>query len=363
MLDGGALPAWFSRSAAALTEAGWLAGTVTVGQAFGGDVEAVSLHSGLLAARHVLGAELAVVAQGPGNLGTGTRWGFSGVAAGEAVNAAAVLGGRPVGSLRISAADQRRAPSRHLPSQPDLLRPGRTGQGRHRGTGAAGRIRRTGAGRGAAAGRPAQPGAGQRCRAGRDPARLPGPAVHHGPRPGRGPGLLPGRRRRGPARSGTRRRAWLRPGALLRAGGAARPGRPDPAVPRGAGVAAGRSTGGSCPAAGSSPARATSRPLSARDPRGDRPDDQRRPRSARRAGGGRRPGRHAGSGGSSTKWSSRSSSTPTRPPITDGGRTAEELEEYVGPAGGTSPTCLPAPSASTLAGCPSCCPRSWPAPT
>ena len=107
MLDGGALPAWFSRSAAALTQAGWLAGTVTVGQAFGGDLEAVSLHSGLLAARHVLGAELAVVAQGPGNLGTGTRWGFSGVAAGEAVNAAAVLGGRPVGSLRISEADPR----------------------------------------------------------------------------------------------------------------------------------------------------------------------------------------------------------------------------------------------------------------
>jgi 8-oxo-dGTP pyrophosphatase MutT (NUDIX family) len=107
MLDGGALPAWFSRSAAALTEAGWLAGTISVGQAFGGDLEAVSLHSGLLAARHVLGAELAVVTQGPGNLGTGTRWGFSGVAAGEAVNAAAVLNGRPVGSLRISDADPR----------------------------------------------------------------------------------------------------------------------------------------------------------------------------------------------------------------------------------------------------------------
>ena len=107
MLDGGALPAWFSRTAAALTQAGWLAGTVTVGQAFGGDVETVSVHSGLLAARHVLGAELAVVAQGPGNLGTGTRWGFSGVGAGEAINAVAVLGGRPVGSLRISEADSR----------------------------------------------------------------------------------------------------------------------------------------------------------------------------------------------------------------------------------------------------------------
>jgi hypothetical protein len=107
MLDGGALPMWFSRSAAGLREAGWLAGTVSVGQAFGGDVETVTLHTGLLAARHVLGADVAIVTQGPGNLGTGTRWGFSGVACGEAVNAVAVLGGRPVASLRISEADTR----------------------------------------------------------------------------------------------------------------------------------------------------------------------------------------------------------------------------------------------------------------
>jgi hypothetical protein len=80
---------------------------VTVGQAFGGDLEAVTLHTGLLAARAVLGADVAVVTQGPGNLGSGTRWGFSGVAAGEAVNAAAVLGGRPVASLRVSEADER----------------------------------------------------------------------------------------------------------------------------------------------------------------------------------------------------------------------------------------------------------------
>lgn len=107
MLDGGALPAWFSRTTAALREAGWLAGTVTAGQAFGGDLEAVTVHTGLLAARHVLGAQVAVVAQGPGNLGTGTRWGFSGVACGEAVNAVAVLGGRPVACLRVSEADPR----------------------------------------------------------------------------------------------------------------------------------------------------------------------------------------------------------------------------------------------------------------
>jgi hypothetical protein len=107
MLDGGALPAWFSRTAAGLRAAGWLRGTISTGQAFGGDLETVTVHTGLLAARHVLGAEVIVVTQGPGNLGTGTRWGFSGVACGEAVNAAAVLGGRPVAALRISDADPR----------------------------------------------------------------------------------------------------------------------------------------------------------------------------------------------------------------------------------------------------------------
>jgi hypothetical protein len=111
MTDGGALPAWFSRTLAGLRAAGWLAGSVSVGQAFGGDLEAVTLHTGLLAARLVLGADVAVVAQGPGNLGTGTRWGFSGTACGEAVNAAATLGGAPVASLRVSGADPR---ERHL---------------------------------------------------------------------------------------------------------------------------------------------------------------------------------------------------------------------------------------------------------
>jgi hypothetical protein len=107
MTDGGALPAWFSRTVAGLRDAGWLDACITVGQAFGGDLEAVSLHSGLLAARLVTRADVAVVAQGPGNLGSGTRWGFSGVAAGDAVNAAATLGGRPVAALRVSGADAR----------------------------------------------------------------------------------------------------------------------------------------------------------------------------------------------------------------------------------------------------------------
>jgi hypothetical protein len=109
MSDGGALAAGFSRTLDTLATS--LVGIVTVGQAFGGDLEAVTLHTGLLAARLVLGADVAVVTQGPGNLGTGTRWGFSGVASGEAVNAVAALAGRPVAALRVSDADPR---ARHV---------------------------------------------------------------------------------------------------------------------------------------------------------------------------------------------------------------------------------------------------------
>jgi hypothetical protein len=107
MTDGGALPIAFSRTVAGLCQAGWLAGTITVGQAFGGGLEAVNVHTGLLAAAHVLHADVAIVAQGPGNLGTGSPWGYSGVATGEAVNATAALGGRAIASLRVSQADER----------------------------------------------------------------------------------------------------------------------------------------------------------------------------------------------------------------------------------------------------------------
>ena len=40
-------------------------------------------------------------------MGTGTRWGYSGVACADALHAADVLGGRGVASLRVSGADRR----------------------------------------------------------------------------------------------------------------------------------------------------------------------------------------------------------------------------------------------------------------
>ena len=107
MTDTAALPLAFSTLAASLKGAGLIDGTITVGQAFGGDYEAVNVYSGLLAARAVLGADVAIVAQGPGNVGTETDWGFGSIAQGEQINAVGILGGTPVAVPRISFADSR----------------------------------------------------------------------------------------------------------------------------------------------------------------------------------------------------------------------------------------------------------------
>lgn len=107
MTDGAALPLAISRLVAWLEERGLMSGTITAGQAFGGEVEAVNLYSALLAARLVLQADMAVVATGPGIVGTGTTWGTTALEQGEAVNAVSILGGRPVAVARLSFADPR----------------------------------------------------------------------------------------------------------------------------------------------------------------------------------------------------------------------------------------------------------------
>jgi hypothetical protein len=107
MTDGAALPMALSELVPSCMESGLVDSTITCGQAFGGGLEAVNLHSGLLAARLVESADVAIVALGPGIVGTGTPFGHGGVAQGEAVNAAAAVGGRPVAVLRLSFADRR----------------------------------------------------------------------------------------------------------------------------------------------------------------------------------------------------------------------------------------------------------------
>ncbi|MBO8141005.1 MAG: DUF3866 family protein [Firmicutes bacterium] len=107
MTDGGALPLAVSRLVDALRRARFVDATVTVGHAFGGDVEAVTLFSGLLAARWVLGADAAVIAMGPGVVGTGTRYGTTAIETGQHVDAVGVMGGQAVAALRLSFADPR----------------------------------------------------------------------------------------------------------------------------------------------------------------------------------------------------------------------------------------------------------------
>lgn len=107
MSDGGALPVWFSQILWQLQNKGDIIGTISCGQAFGGDLEAVNIYSALLAAHLVWKADFTIVTQGPGNLGTGTRWGFSGTQIGEALNAAGILAGIPISVLRMSSGDKR----------------------------------------------------------------------------------------------------------------------------------------------------------------------------------------------------------------------------------------------------------------
>ena len=125
MTDGGALPIAFSRTVAGAAR-GRLAGRRRSPSARRS--AATSRRSTCTPAcsppRHVVGADVAVVIQGPGNLGTGTRWGFSGVAAGEAVNAAATLGGRAGGLAAGLGGRPARAAPRRLPPQPHGVRPG-----------------------------------------------------------------------------------------------------------------------------------------------------------------------------------------------------------------------------------------------
>jgi hypothetical protein len=107
MTDGGALPIAISDLVYRLRALGLVDATVTCGHAFGGDFEAVSVYGVLAIARWEAGADVAVVAMGPGSAGSGSSLGFSGIEAGAALDATAALHGIPIAALRVSFADPR----------------------------------------------------------------------------------------------------------------------------------------------------------------------------------------------------------------------------------------------------------------
>lgn len=107
MTDGAALPIALSDLVHKLKACGLVDAAITCGHAFGGDWDTVNVYTGLLTAVAVARADVVIAVMGPGIVGTGSRFGFTGVEQGELVNAVNVLGGRPVAIPRISFADPR----------------------------------------------------------------------------------------------------------------------------------------------------------------------------------------------------------------------------------------------------------------
>lgn len=107
MTDGAALPIQMSNIVAELKEKGLLDATVTVGHAFGGDLEAINIYTGIIAAKEAVRADVIIVTMGPGIAGTGTKLGFTGIEQGEIINAVNILGGKAIAVPRISFADPR----------------------------------------------------------------------------------------------------------------------------------------------------------------------------------------------------------------------------------------------------------------
>jgi hypothetical protein len=108
MTDGAALPIAMSRAVRQLKASELLEVTITAGHAFGGDLEAINVHSALVAAKAVARCDAALVAMGPGIVGTGTRYGFSGIEQGWIADAVNRIGGRPIIVPRLSRLDPRR---------------------------------------------------------------------------------------------------------------------------------------------------------------------------------------------------------------------------------------------------------------
>ncbi len=106
MTDSAALPFVLSDLVADLVERELLFLTVSTGQAFGAQVEAVNLLSGLETAR-AAGCEAVIVGPGPGVVGTASRHGFSGLEVASVIDLGGAAGADVVVALRWSDADPR----------------------------------------------------------------------------------------------------------------------------------------------------------------------------------------------------------------------------------------------------------------
>lgn len=117
MTDGAALPLALSDLMWNLQTNAIVDATITAGHAFGGDLEAVTVAAALGAARHVVAADVAVVAMGPGVVGTGSELGTTAIEVGPILDLVATRGGQGVLGVRAGTADTRerhRGVSHHI---------------------------------------------------------------------------------------------------------------------------------------------------------------------------------------------------------------------------------------------------------
>jgi Protein of unknown function (DUF3866) len=122
--EGGALPGGHSRTVGDLREAGLLAGHITAGAAYGGELEALTVAGALHHGLAELGWNAAVCGPGPGIVGSASRLGHGGMAALDSAHVALALGCHTLLVPRMSSSDARtrhRGISHHTLTVLDLL--------------------------------------------------------------------------------------------------------------------------------------------------------------------------------------------------------------------------------------------------
>lgn len=82
--------------------------SITVGQAFGGNYEAITIASALQCAKMIVKADVIIISVGPGVVGTGTSYGFSGMILSHWSHSVSALDGVPIWIPRMSFADKRK---------------------------------------------------------------------------------------------------------------------------------------------------------------------------------------------------------------------------------------------------------------
>jgi hypothetical protein len=121
---GGALPGGHSRVVRMLRERELLAGHITAGAAYGGELEAITTAGALHHGLHALGWDAAVCGPGPGIVGSSSPLGHGGMNALDSAHTALALGAPTLFVARMSSADGRprhRGLSHHTLTVLDML--------------------------------------------------------------------------------------------------------------------------------------------------------------------------------------------------------------------------------------------------